>query len=429
MDKLLLIRVEDAMQYLKSLRNALPIVWWKSVCYHYVRKTRQVTRYRNGDAVPATQVYYERVDSHSAGNVFIYDVCGVKDISKSVLDLERFPLTRIRVTRGFVFACMQAAREFEQQRTRFFNENESRDDYMEVREGMDLSDVCLLEDMLVFRGSPPWFLRPSVFWIFSVLLLSWPLRIYAECRTAMLNYQVTKLFGTCYLSPSSVNYTGPLTRTSTMETVELEAALGREQYFVVPSYSEAMLMPHATVTLVDPSEARVYSRPIPVNNEQVVLRNYGAVDDELGHLPAIRPPRPLRSSRSMNFLQGMRRSGSLAACPRIKTLTGVNLNLQGLCPPSVTCDSPAVVPQWTTQAALAVLKPKSIVRLSSKTGKAHSECMMTQLCLSVPAGTAVVRRRRCWADRYFHELLLCGVASGSLITAVRETTSHFATAW
>ncbi|EYC22727.1 hypothetical protein Y032_0016g2917 [Ancylostoma ceylanicum] len=53
---------------------------------------------------------------------------------------------------------------------------------------------------------------------------------------------------------------------------------------------------------------------------------------------------------------------------------------------------------------------------------------MTQLCLSVPAGTAVVRRRRCWADRYFHELLLCGVASGSLITAVRETTSHFATA-
>ncbi|KAJ1353580.1 hypothetical protein KIN20_010233 [Parelaphostrongylus tenuis] len=87
--------------------------------------------YRNGDAVPTTQVYYERVDSHSAGNVFIYDVCGVKDISKSVVDIERFPLTRVRVNRGFVFACIQAAREFEQQRTRFFNENETRDDYME----------------------------------------------------------------------------------------------------------------------------------------------------------------------------------------------------------------------------------------------------------------------------------------------------------
>uniref|UniRef100_A0A7I4Y5X4 Transmembrane protein 151A n=1 Tax=Haemonchus contortus TaxID=6289 RepID=A0A7I4Y5X4_HAECO len=301
------VRVEDAMQYLKSLRNALPIVWWKSVCYHYVRKTRQVTRYRNGDAVPATQVYYERVDSHSAGNVFIYDVCGVKDISKTVLDLERFPLTRVRVTRGFVFACMQAAREFEQQRTRFFNENETRDDYMEVREGMDLSDVSVIDDMLVFRGSPPWFLRASTFWFFSLILLSWPLRIYAECRTAMLNYQVTKLFGTCYLSPSSVNYTGPLTRTSTMETVELEAALGREQYFVVPSYSEAMLMPNATVTLVNPTEARVFSHPIPVNNEQIVLRNYGALDHELGRMPAGRPVRPLSGSRSMSFMQAMRR--------------------------------------------------------------------------------------------------------------------------
>lgn len=283
--------------------------------------------------MPTTQVYYERVDSYSAGNVFIYDVCGVKDISKHVVDIELFPLTRVRVNRDFVFACIQAAREFEQQRTRFFNENETRDDYMEVREGMDLSDVYQLEDVLVFRRSPPWFLRPSVFWILSLLLLSWPLRIYAECRTAMLNYQVTKLFGTCYLSPSSVNYTGPLTRTSTMETVELEQALQREQYFVVPSYSEAMLMPNATVTLVDPSEPRVFSHPIPVNNEQVVLRNYGALEEELDERPEIRR---IRCSRSLNFLQAMRRDPlprvslaiplrtSRAAPPRSLSIAGLS---------------------------------------------------------------------------------------------------------
>ncbi|KAE9415720.1 hypothetical protein Angca_006983, partial [Angiostrongylus cantonensis] len=327
------IRVEDALQYLKSLRNSLPIVWWKCICYHYVRKTRQVTRYRNGDAVPTTQVYYERVDSHSAGNVFIYDVCGVKDISKSVLDLELFPLTRVRVNQGFVFACIQAAREFEQQRTRFFNENETRDDYMEVREGMDLSDTCGLEDVLVFRGSPPWFLHPSAFWMLSLLLLSWPLRIYAECRTAMLNYQVTKLFGTCYLSPSSVNYTGPLTRTSTMETMELEAALRREQYFVVPSYSEAMLMPNATVTLVDPSEPRVFSHPIPMNNEQVVLQNYGALEENLNELTE---NHRISGSRSLNFLHAMRRDPmprvslaiplrtSRAAPPRSLSIAGLS---------------------------------------------------------------------------------------------------------
>lgn len=74
-------------------------------------------------------------------------------------------------------------------------------------------------------------------------------------------------------------------------------------------------MPHATVTLIDPSEARVYSHPIPVNNEQIVLRNYGALDDDVLAHPRVshlaRPSRPirpqLRGSRSMNFMQSMRR--------------------------------------------------------------------------------------------------------------------------
>lgn len=72
-------------------------------------------------------------------------------------------------------------------------------------------------------------------------MLSWPLRVLIEYRTAYVNYQVTKLFGTNYLSPSSQNYTGPLTRVSTMDSGDLEAVL-RNNYVVVPSYSEALLM-------------------------------------------------------------------------------------------------------------------------------------------------------------------------------------------
>lgn len=48
------------------------------------------------------------------------------------MDLKRYPIIRMQITKGFVFACTQAAQEFEEQRTRFFNENEMRDDYMEV---------------------------------------------------------------------------------------------------------------------------------------------------------------------------------------------------------------------------------------------------------------------------------------------------------
>lgn len=63
----------------------------------------------------------------------MYDVCGVKDISKDVYDVDDFALVKVKFTKGFVFACVQAADEFEEQRTSFFNENEVRDDYMEVR--------------------------------------------------------------------------------------------------------------------------------------------------------------------------------------------------------------------------------------------------------------------------------------------------------
>jgi hypothetical protein len=46
--------------------------------------------------------------------------------------MDDYSLVKVRFTKGFVFACVQAANEFEDQRTRFFNENEIRDDYMEV---------------------------------------------------------------------------------------------------------------------------------------------------------------------------------------------------------------------------------------------------------------------------------------------------------
>ncbi|VDM39798.1 unnamed protein product [Toxocara canis] len=273
----------EALEYIEKMRAAVPIVWWKSICYHYVRRTRQVTRYRNGDAITATQAYYERVNSHSAGNVFMYDVCGVKDISKSLVDLDRFPVTKIRFSKGFVFACMQAANEFEEQRSRFFNENEIRDDYMEVREGLDFADIQFIEQMITFSSPShkcPWYLSATAFWIFSIFLLSWPLRLLCELRTAHVSYQITKLFGTNYLSPSSINYTGPLTRTSTMDSRELELAAQRDSYLIVPSYSEAMLLEPSSANnqiYLPSGHFRNRDRPLVACNEDVVIANYGAI--------------------------------------------------------------------------------------------------------------------------------------------------------
>ncbi|KAI6241801.1 Transmembrane protein-like protein [Aphelenchoides fujianensis] len=285
------LTIGQFLDHIDRMRSSTPVVWWKSVCYHYLRRTKHVTRYRNGDAVTATQVYYERVNSHTAGNVFMYDVCGVKDISKDIIDADDFPLIRVRFTKGFVFACVQAANDFEDQRTRFFNENEIRDDYMEVREGLDFAECRFVEQVLVCANDDkrlPLYMRSAFYWTACVLLCAWPLRLFVDWRMAHLQYQVTKLFGTNYLSPTSANYTGPLTRSSTIDTAELELA-NRLNCLVVPSYSEAILLDPLHPNLR--SEIRFRTEPLTACNEATIVPNYGAIgaedeqeDDEFGGL-------------------------------------------------------------------------------------------------------------------------------------------------
>uniref|UniRef100_A0A8R1TIW6 Uncharacterized protein n=1 Tax=Onchocerca volvulus TaxID=6282 RepID=A0A8R1TIW6_ONCVO len=269
----------EAMEYIDKMRNAPPIVWWRSICYHYVRRARQVTRYRNGDAISALQTFYERVNSYVAGSVFIYDACGVKDISKSLIDLERYPITKIDITKGFIFACMQAANEFEDQRSRFFIENEIRDDYMEIHEGLDFAGTQFIESLIVYStqsNKRPWYLTSTAFWISSIILLSWPLRIICDLRTAHVNYQISKLFGTNYLSPSSVNYTGMLIHGSASNR-EFDSMEQNENYLVVPSYSEAMLMEPSNQHVLPNGHFRNRNRIGTTDNESVMIMNYGAL--------------------------------------------------------------------------------------------------------------------------------------------------------
>ncbi|XP_021195290.3 transmembrane protein 151B isoform X2 [Helicoverpa armigera] len=268
-----------------AMRNATPRVWWKAICYHYVRRKRQVTRYRNGDAYTTTQVYYERVNTHSASTSFAHACCGQKDASRNLVLDSKTPITKVRFSKGFAFANIEAASEFEDQRSRFFAEHERFDDFMEMREGLDLIGVSSFKEYMVayshlyYRDADrcPWYSSQLLFWTLSCLLLSWPLRILIECNTAYVHYTITKIFGTNYeLDPSrqldidthlsdtlppvtSNNYawaladeqsavlcsaprpprTLPLSHASTVDSLELFAAI-RGNCALVPSYSEAM---------------------------------------------------------------------------------------------------------------------------------------------------------------------------------------------
>lgn len=169
------------------------------------------------------QVYYERINTHAATSFYYYDYCGVKDISKELILDPKVPITKINLSKGFAFSNMRSATEFEEARTRFFAEQvrplhpsielyiiypneflstidnqvphfssrkELRDDYMEMREGLDLGYNPNPTTLVAVLGNP-WFTNRYVYWCLSALLLSWPLRVIIEYKTQYADYQVT----------------------------------------------------------------------------------------------------------------------------------------------------------------------------------------------------------------------------------------------
>ncbi|CAL8317002.1 unnamed protein product [Boreogadus saida] len=233
------------------MQRATPCVWWKAISYHYVRRTRQVMRYRNGDAYTTTQVYHERVNTHVAEAEFDYGDCGVRDVSKSLLGLRGVAAARLRFTKCFSFANVASENSYLTQRGCFFADNEGLDDYMEAREGMHLRNVDFKEHMLMFSDPdrPPWYAASATFWAAAACTLSWPLRVLTEHRTASVHYHVEKLFG---LDSAGAGAATPsdagerplgrgIPRVNTVDSTELEWHI-RSNQRLVPSYSEAVLM-------------------------------------------------------------------------------------------------------------------------------------------------------------------------------------------
>ncbi|KAM4714258.1 transmembrane protein 151A [Anableps anableps] len=290
---------QEVYERVQRLQQATPCIWWKAISYHYVRRTRQVTRYRNGDAYTTTQVYHERVNTHASSSEFDYARYGVKDVSKELLDLERHPAVRLRFTKCFSFSSARAEAAYLTQRARFFGENEGLDDYMEAREGMHLKNVDFREHILAFPdpARQPWFSRHRVFWLASAFLLSWPLRVVSEYRTAYVHYHVEKLFGEeedtsggggvvgggqggggrgdavegvtengihpggigIGFGPNGTSYRA-ISRVNTVDMTELEWHIRCNQQ-MVPSYSEALLMDLDSSGSTNPTASTPISGP------------------------------------------------------------------------------------------------------------------------------------------------------------------------
>ncbi|XP_056623966.1 transmembrane protein 151B [Triplophysa dalaica] len=240
------VHVEGIYERVQRMQRARPCIWWKAISYHYVRRTRQVTRYRNGDAYTTTQVYHERVNTHVAEAEFDYGHCGVKDVSKQLAGLEKSAITKLRFTKCFSFANVESENSYLTQRARFFTDNEGLDDYMEAREGMHLKSVDFREYTIAFSDPDrhPWYVSNHVFWAAAFLTLSWPLRVLTEHRTAHVHFRVEKLFGPDYVPTTPCDeqpHCRRIPRVNTIDSTELEWHIRSNQQ-LVPSYSEAGLM-------------------------------------------------------------------------------------------------------------------------------------------------------------------------------------------
>lgn len=245
--------VDSVYERVLRMRQAQPCIWWKAISYHFVRRTRQVTRYRNGDAYTTTQVYHERVNTHVAEGEFDYSRCGMKDVSHDLRGLEGHPATRLRFTKCFSFTEAGPENDYLNQRARFFSEIEGLDDYMEAREGMQLKNVDFRDNLIAYVDPDrmPWYSSQVAFWLAALLMLSWPLRVLIEYRTAYVHYRIEKLFGLEYSqsspSPSDEdrtlrsNTSCVIPRVDTLDSTEMEWHI-RCNRQVIPSYSEAMLI-------------------------------------------------------------------------------------------------------------------------------------------------------------------------------------------
>ncbi|XP_054652583.1 transmembrane protein 151B [Dunckerocampus dactyliophorus] len=243
--------VDSVYERVLRMQQAQPCIWWKAISYHFVRRTRQVTRYRNGDAYTTTQVYNERVNTHVAEGEFDYSRCGMKDVSRDVRGLEEHPATRLQFTKCFSFTEAGPENDYLNQRARFFSEIEGLDDYMEAREGMQLKNVDFRENLIAYvhPDKMPWYTSQVAFWLAALFMLSWPLRVLIEYRTAYVHYRIEKLFGIDYTSPldedRNVSSGCAIPRVDTLDSTELEWHI-RCNRQVIPSYSEAMLINMST---------------------------------------------------------------------------------------------------------------------------------------------------------------------------------------
>jgi len=195
------VDTRDANDLVTSLQNSLPVIRWTAVSYHYIRSA--VASFGVTSPLRHHKTYRQRVVTHSDATLYQYEPRDLRDRSAPLVDLEAFPVTWLRILCQFSFGSATARRDFARQRDEFHDANRTRDRHVDFRQTLGLlatsgggGHVAWSRDMAVYNPDVgrPWYTSVAVYWLASLLTLSWPLRVVIQCRTATLDYTVHKVF-------------------------------------------------------------------------------------------------------------------------------------------------------------------------------------------------------------------------------------------
>jgi len=193
------VDTQAAYDLVTSLRNSLPVVRWTAVSFHYIRSA--VASVGVTSSLRHHKYYKQRVVTHRDSTQYHNAPEALRDCSPPLVDLEAFPVTWLRISCQFSFGSAAARRDFERQRDAFYRANRTRDQHVDFRQTLSLlaasgggGHVAWSRDMAVYNPDVrPWYTSVVVYWLASLLTLSWPLRVVLQWRTASVDYTVHKV--------------------------------------------------------------------------------------------------------------------------------------------------------------------------------------------------------------------------------------------
>uniref|UniRef100_A0A3Q0KJ12 RGS domain-containing protein n=1 Tax=Schistosoma mansoni TaxID=6183 RepID=A0A3Q0KJ12_SCHMA len=324
-----LIDTKMAYNLIHNTHKLIPSILWQIKCYHYAHNTPQYNHHQQnpkqrcttlnendlnkptkypfiqGDFdISTTEVNTQNdqysmsfnkvpeMFSHSSGNTNINQmkchriitmnkICSfdlskideIWDMSDNISELENFQLIELNLSTLFSFSDKKTYSEFQRQKQEFFTTYEKFDIYMETEQ------ICTFTDFMKFpkqfliihkSSKPPMYLKGITYLIATLLLCSFPLRIFIYANKAKLHCKIHKIFGpkpkneTLYRSLKLIPFNNEGTNSNCL--------LNTFSTYTIPSLTVQKMSSNygkSNHILNDTNE----NNKLPYNNEAVVLCN------------------------------------------------------------------------------------------------------------------------------------------------------------